>query len=226
MAQYTDEEECVSPSYSLEQFLDIVTQYNHAISPMQVIAYILGLAALLFAGIKTDYSNKIVSVILAFFWLWVGIVFNILYWSQLDPTVYIFGILFIIQGILFLVFGVFKSSLSFRIKDNLYTYIGFVFVIYGMVVYQILGSLMGRGYPRLLAFGCVPCPTTVFTFGLLLWVDKKMPKFMIIIPFLFALFGIVAIIFGIYEDVGLVIAGILGTILILFQSKKAPACSL
>ena len=63
---------------------------------------------------------------------------------------------------------------------------------------------------HVLPLGLVPCPTTIFTFGLLLLINKKYPKYYLIVPFIVAVAGLLAIYKGIYEDIGLFLAGLVG----------------
>jgi hypothetical protein len=50
--------------------------------------------------------------------------------------------------------------------------------------------------------------------------DKKIPKYLLVIPLLSSLSGLLAVYWGIYEDIGLIIAGLLGTIMILHRDRK------
>jgi hypothetical protein len=86
--------------------------------------------------------------------------------------------------------------------------------------YPLLGYLQGHIYPAAPTFG-LPCPTTIFTFGILLWTDKKLPVITLVIPFLWSLIGFsAAFSLGIREDTGLLIAGLLTTIMILIWNKR------
>ncbi len=69
-------------------------------------------------------------------------------------------------------------------------------------------------------FGLTPCPLVVFTFGLLLLTNTKVPKSLFVIPFLWSVSGFIPVYIGIWEDGGLIIAGILGTIMIIRRDKK------
>jgi len=205
---------------TLEQFFNVVKDYNLTIWPMQVIAYILGILALILAIKKTKYSSRIISAILAFFWLWVGFIFSPIYFIKVFNMAGIYVVLLIIQGIIFLIFGVFRPNISFRFKPNVYSIIGIFFIIYAMICYPAIEYILGRGYPKILPFGLVPCPSIIFTFGLFLWTDKKLPKFILIIPLILAISGLLAIVLGIWEDIGLIIAGILGTIMIVIRDRR------
>jgi hypothetical protein len=72
-------------------------------------------------------------------------------------------------------------------------------------------------------FGVAPCPTTIFTFGLFLLTSGKMPKYLIAIPFIWSIIGFFAALnLGILEDIGLIIAGVSGTIMLVFFQNKNP----
>ena len=89
-----------------------------------------------------------------------------------------------------------------------------------MVGYPAIEYILGRGYPRLLLTGLAPCPTAIFTLGMLLWSAGTLPKSVLVIPCLYALSGIVPISFGIVEDIGLVIAGLVTAFMILRSDRS------
>jgi hypothetical protein len=204
--------------FPLELFLRVFEKYNLDIWPMQVVAYIIGIVSLFFVIKRTEYSNRINAAILSFLWLWIGIVFFLLYFAPVFSLHYVFGGLFIIQGILFLA-NVFKPRVSFGCKRDVYSLVGILFIAYAMIGYPVVGYLLGHGHSA--PFGVTPCPTTVFTFGLLLLIDKKVPKLFLVIPLLWALIGGLPPVFvGVFEDIGLIVAGLLGTAMILYRDAK------
>jgi hypothetical protein len=89
-----------------------------------------------------------------------------------------------------------------------------------MIGYQLVGYLLGHIYPQYFPFGLVPCPTTIFTFGLFLMTAKKIPTYYLVIPFILAVGGVLAVYKGILEDVGLFIAGLVGTVMIFARDKN------
>ena len=162
--------------FTVDQFLGVFEQYNQAIWPMHIVAYILGIGVIILAAKKTRYSDQVISVVLACFWGWMGIVYHLMYFSTINRAALGFGVLFIIQAILWLVFGVIRPKLSFQLETNPYSVTGMVLIVYAMLIYPIIGTLLGHGYPRSPSFGVAPCPTTIFTFGLLLWTTARVPK--------------------------------------------------
>jgi hypothetical protein len=208
--------------FTVEQFIDVFVRYNQAIWPMQLIAYALGLAAVFLAFRKNGHSGITVSLILSFFWLWMGVVYHWMYFSGINKAAFLFGALFVLQGVFFLVAGAVQKKLSFGFKPGFYAVTGIFFIVYAMLVYPVLGYLSGHGYPRSPCFGVAPCPVTIFTFGLLLLTDKRVPKYILVVPFLWSLLGFsAALALTIREDIGLLTAGVLGTILIIVRDRKS-----
>jgi hypothetical protein len=203
---------------TLEQLLSTFENYNLAIWPMQILAYFLGISALFFAVKRTPYSGKIVLGILSFFWLWTAVGFFLFYFGPVYSPAYAFGGLFIIQGVLFFA-DVVKPRVSFGFRGDLYSIVGVLFIAYAMIGYPVVGYFLGHRYPQSPPFGLTPCPATVFSFGLLLLTDKKVPKLLLVIPLLWAIGGVIPVSVGILEDVGLIIAGVLGTALILYRDR-------
>jgi hypothetical protein len=207
--------------FTVDQFLSVFEQYHQAVWPMPIVMNLLGLVAVFLAFKQYTFSNRLIVATLAFFWLWIGIVYHLVFFSVINPVAYAFGALNIIQGILFLFFGVFYKRMSFRFKPNAYCNIGALLILYAMVIYPLLGYSFGHTYPKAPTFG-LPCPTTIFTFGLLLWTDIKVPRGVLIIPFLWSVIGFSAALkLGVFEDIGLLVAGIVGTVLIVFRDKNA-----
>lgn len=205
--------------FSVEQFLGVFASYNLDLWPMQVIVYFMGAAAVYLAIAKKPYSSRVTYLILAFFWLWNGIVYHISYFSAINKAAYVFGLLFVIQGIIFIMLGRAKMKTVYRVSFDLSSIAGGVFIIYAMLIYPAVGYLAGHGYPHSPPFGLAPCPTTIFTFGLLLWVDR-LPGRILGIPLLWSLIGFSAALkLGIVEDTGLLAAGIIGTLLVLLKNK-------
>ena len=206
--------------FTIDQFLRVFEQYNQAIWPMHIVTYLLGFAAITLAITKVRYSDQIISVILACFWAWMGIVYHLMYFSTINGAAIGFGILFILQAVLWLVFGIVRPKLSFQLTNSPYALTGVVLIVYAMVVYPLLGTLLGHGYPRSPSFGVAPCPTTIFTFGLLLWTTARVPKWVLIIPFMWSLLGFsAALSLGVREDFGLIVAGVLSVALLLWRDR-------
>jgi hypothetical protein len=138
-----------------------------------------------------------------------GIVYHLLYFSNINPAAFLFGTLFIIQGFLFLYVIAFKKIILFRFNRNLHGMVGAFFVLFAILFYPLIGHAQGHVYPSSPTFG-LPCPTTIFTFGILLWSEKRIPFYLIIIPVLWSIVGFTAsFTMGVKEDIALLIAGMI-----------------
>lgn len=207
--------------FNATQFLQIFENYNNAVWPFQIILNLLALTAISLAFKKMKHRDKIISGILAFFWLWIGIVYHLVFFTTINKGAYLFGVLFIIQGVLFVFSGIVKDKLVFQFRFDANNIVGILLIFYALIIYPIIGHFFGHIYPQQPTFG-LPCPTTIFTFGILLWTFKRVPKYVLIIPVLWSIIGFSAAInLGIKEDFGLLVAGLLGLILLIIRDRKA-----
>jgi hypothetical protein len=207
--------------FTADQFLEVFKNYNLAIWPMQIIAYVLGIAALLLTIKRARYSGRMMWGVLSFYWLWMGGIYHLIYFASINPAAYGFGLLFIVQGILFAGIGVSKRDIRFRFKFNSSFVVGVAFILYAMLGYPILGHLSGHGFPHSPIYGVAPCPTTIFTYGILLWAEQKIPRYILVIPTLWSVIGFLAAIYlDIHEDIGLLVAGVIGVPLIVFRGRE------
>ncbi len=206
--------------FTVEQFLEVFGAYNRTVFPMQLFLVLAALVAIFLAIRPNKTSSKVLAATLAFFWLWMGVVYHLLFFSSINPGAIFFGIFFIFQSLILFYAGVFKDKLSFGFHFGWRGMIGALFILFALVVYPLLGLLFGHIYPRSPTFG-LPCPTTIFTFGLLLWADKKVPWYVFPIPLLWSLIGFAAAFsLGILEDIGLPIAGIIGSAFLIWHEPK------
>ncbi len=209
------------PPFSTEQFLGIFVVYNNAIWPVQIAAYALALAAIALTVKKTRITDPTVSLFLGLLWLWTGWVYHIAHFTAINKAAYGFGALFLLQGLLFLSSGVFRGRLSFNCRPTGAVLVGATMILYAMLIYPLLGHLFGHAYPQSPTFGVTPCPLTIFTFGLLLWADGPVPPHLLAIPLLWSTIGFFAAVhLGIREDLLLLAAGVVGTVLIAVNNRR------
>lgn len=204
--------------FSAEQFFEVFKAYNTSVFPMQIVLLVLSLFSIYLLIYPTNRTSKIINAILSFYWLWMGIVYHLIYFSQINPAAYLFGGVFILQGLLFLYLGVFKNTLTYKYQSNWYGIAALALFVYALLIYPLLGYYFGHAYPSSPTFG-LPCPTTIFTFGILLFTNRC-PITIIIIPFIWSILGLSAVSnFGVIEDGGLIIAGLITSILLLLRRK-------
>jgi hypothetical protein len=198
--------------FTTQQFLGVFKEYNTAIYPLQLLFFLFAALVIFLAFRKTKANSKIIMVILAAFWLWMGAIYHIGFFSAINKAAYGFGGLFILEGLLLLYYGLTKSY-NFSFSKDSSGFAGILLILYAMVVYPLIGYFSTHAYPYAPTFG-LPCPTTIFTFGILLFSKYRLPWAIVTIPILWSLIGFsAAFTLGIYEDSALIISGIAFTIL-------------
>lgn len=194
--------------FTKTQFLDVFKDYNLTVFPMQIVFNTLAVFCIFILFRSFSGKNKIINGYLSFLWLWIGIVYHLIFFSPINKAAYFFSILFIAQSVIFLYFGVIKGGIAFQNRNDFWGITGWILIIYALIIYPILGMITGHGYPYQPTFG-LPCSTTIFTFGILLFSTNKLKWYLIILPFIWALIGFTAAFkLGIYEDIGLLISGL------------------
>ncbi len=210
----------MNPTFTAEQFFGVFRHYNETLFPMQVIFYVLAIAALYFVIKPSPKSAQVITCIFAFLWLWMGIVYHLIFFSGINKAAYLFATMFIAEGILFLLYGVFQHKFSFKLRYDVYGVTGIILILFALVIYPVIGYFLGRVYPASPTFG-LPCPTTIFTFGLLLLGDKKLPVAILIIPLTWSVIGFTAAFkFGVTEDVALLAAGLITLAMTLTRNRQ------
>jgi Family of unknown function (DUF6064) len=203
----------MSLPFTVEQFFQVFAAYNTAIWPVQILAYILALVALVLSYSRSSWAGRAASGILGVFWIWIGVVYHIMYFRTVNPAAVGFGVFFVLQGLLFLLAGSIRGKLSFALTARPAPVVGAILIFYAMVGYPLLSSALGHSYPATPTFGLTPCPTTIFTFGLLLWTVPATPRYLLIIPFIWAIVGTSAAVqLDVQADYGLAIAAVAGVL--------------
>jgi hypothetical protein len=208
-------------SFTPEVFFSLFEQYNRAIWPGQFLAYGLGFVALLLAFRPFRHSDRLIGAILAAGWLWIGIAYHYLYFTQINFIAPVFAILFIVQGLLFTWTVALRGRATFRFRPNVFGWTGLGLVAFAMVVYPLLGWLTGHGWPQSPVFGVTPCPTTVFTWGMLLLVQGRTPLHLTVTPLIWSLIGgSAAWLLAAPEDALLPLAALLACGLIFWKNRQ------
>ena len=157
--------------FTIDQFQDVFKAYNNNIWPFQFFLVALAVWIVIIA-LKKPASNSLMMFILGSLWIWTGVVYHLVYFTAINNAAYFFGILFIIQGCIFFSQGTSGDGLNFRFRKDLYGITGAFLILFSLVIYPILNYFLGHVFPYSPTFG-LPCPLTIFTLGLLLWVQRK-----------------------------------------------------
>jgi len=200
--------------FTREQFLAAFADYNEAVWPMQIGLNALAVAVIMLIVIRRGHSDRAVCAILGALWAWIGIVYHLLYFRGINPAATFFSIAFLAGSAAFVWAGVIRGQLQFVCSETAHCAIGYALIVYAMLVYPMLSALLGHEYPAIPTFG-LPCPTTIFTIGVLAFVRPPYPRYVLVVPLAWAFIGSQAAwLLGVYQDLGLMAAGFAGIFLV------------
>jgi hypothetical protein len=205
-------------SFTIEMLLNGFAVYNERIWPMQLVGYAIVLLTLVPLFRRGKMWNWVVTGVLALLWLWLGLAF----WlpaAMRSPMYYVPVALFILQGILFIV-ALARGSIAYGPERRVDTIVGIALVSYALIAYPLVGMLVGHTYPHMALPPLFPCPATVLTFGVLFFA-QRVPRHLLIIPALWAFTGILWLSIGMVEDIGLLLSGIVGVVMLFVRERAA-----
>jgi len=210
----------MSLPFTPAQFFGVFAQYNDAVWPMQ---FVLNAVALICFGLvlrSSSAASRAISLLLSVLWAWMAIAYHFAFFARINPAAWLFGLLFLVGGAALAWFGVARPDLQFRWVGGLRGALSVTLVVFALVVYPLVGYLIGHRYPSAPTFG-VPCPTTIFTLGILLLALRPPPS-VFAVPVLWAAIGSsAAFLFGVIEDLALLVAGVLGIAGALVRESEA-----
>jgi hypothetical protein len=175
----------------------------------------MGIAGLFLLHSKYSFKSKLIGSYLGVLWLWMGLAYHIGFFAEINKAAFIFGGIFILQGLLILFNTFVKGRLIFDFFPKTKDYLGYFFIIFGLILYPIIGYFMVDSLTKTISLG-LPCPTTILTFGFFMLTNNKFPKYLLIIPSLWAIIGLSAAInFGVYQDFMILITAIIADIVLI-----------
>ncbi len=208
--------------FTTEDFLAVFIVYNRTIWPIQIVAYFLGALAIGMAMFESRESDITTGGVLGLFWLWMGLVYHGMFFSRITAAGWAFAGIFVAQGLFFMWEGVLKKRLRFRLTGSVWSALGAGLIAYAMVAYPLLSISGGHPYPQMPAFGVAPGPTTIFTFGLLLWSQPPLPKYLLAIPLIWSFVGMTAVTLGVLPDLALPVAALAGALGVTWRDRTVP----
>jgi len=207
--------------FTIEQFFEIFGRYNESVWPAQIGLNMLALAAvgLLFTGHSA--SDRVIAIILGGFWLWMAVAYHLLFFAAINPAAWVFGLFFLTEALWIIWLGAVQGKLHFRVTSELRGMLGITLLVFSLVIYPVLGYLLGHHYPYIPTFG-LPCPTTIFTLGTFLMLSAPIQRSVFIVPLLWTAVGSVAAFkLGVLQDLSLLAAGMIGLYALIMRARRA-----
>jgi hypothetical protein len=206
--------------FTSAEFFALFEAYNSSVFPIQIILLALGIMALALVLSKSFWKNMFTGSLLGVLWLWLGIVYHLAFFTSINRAAYAFGAISVLQGLFFFI-EVFRKRLGFSFSGRLRDYLGYFFILFGLLIYPLISYLLEGSWIRTISVG-LPCPTTILTFGFLMWSGPNFPRYLLIIPTIWAIIGTgAAAYFGVYQDYVMLIAALAANVYLLRRKKSS-----
>lgn len=212
--------------FTVEQFFGVFSAYNQTVWPAQWALAGLALVALFLASKPNRWSNQTIAAILGALWLWLGLLYHLTFFAAINPLAYAFAVVSVAGGLAFFWFGVVQRRLRFQLTLDARGWLGLALVAFALVIYPAWSVLVGHRFPEFPTFG-LPCPTTIFTIGMLAFLVPPYPRLPLVAPVLWCFVGgQAAFLLGVPQDLGLLVAAVAGVFFLVRSSgiaKSHPA---
>ncbi|GIL01931.1 MAG: hypothetical protein BroJett030_18300 [Alphaproteobacteria bacterium] len=200
--------------FTVEDFLAVFARYNEAIWPLQILAYLTGAGIVALLARPGRGSAAAITLALAGLWAVNAVGYHWHFFSAINPLARLFGALFLIQAGLLAACAVWARDLRFAFVADARGIAGAALIAFAVVVYPLWGWAAGHHYPAVPMFGVAPCPTTIFTIGVLVMGTWRIVRFLLVVPVLWsAVGGSAAVLLGVPQDHGLAVSGLIAVAL-------------
>lgn len=207
--------------FSTEQFFSVLENYNHFVFPFQLIILAIGAVLIGLIVSSKHLKTRFPAVFTGLLWIYTAVFYHFFFFTAINPAAWIFGSLFILQGGLMLYETIYKKRLDSATDNKKQRIFGFVFVLYGVIIYPLISYLSEGSIAGTISLG-LPCPSTILTFGVFLGYGKNFSRYLLIIPAVWSLIGISAAInFGVYQDFVMPVAAITAGIFLFKSHNKS-----
>jgi Family of unknown function (DUF6064) len=194
--------------FSAVQFFEVFARYHAAVWPMPVLLNAVALLVVFSSWRGSPATGRAVLIVLAALWAWTAVAYYFMFFSALTAAAWWFGAAFLVGSASFLGAALRKAVVRFELRNTLGGLAGAALIAYALLFYPLIGHLSGHRFPAVPTFG-LPCPTPIFTIGVLLLARTPLPGFVFVVPVLWSALGTVAALrLGVPQDLGLVAAAL------------------
>lgn len=206
--------------FSAEQFYEVFGAYNEAVWPAQM--FLLAVAVTAFALVfrPRPWSGVVIAGSLGFLWAWLALAYHLAFFSRINPLAFVFSGASFAGALVFLWLGVVRRQLRFSWHRGPRSIAGLALVVFALVVYPVWSWYAGHSYPNMPTFG-LPCPTTIYTVGVLAFLVPSYPRSLFVVPVLWCFVGgQAALLLGVPQDFALFVAGTFGLVLLAWSKAS------
>jgi hypothetical protein len=205
--------------FTKEQFFDLFAAYNVGLWPALIALWIVSVLVTVLLLSSRRPPDRWISALLVAHWTWSALAYQVGFFSRINEAAWVFAALFLLQAAVLFWAGVVQGRLSFAPWRNAWAPVAWGLVAYSLM-YPAINAAQHLSVSRIPTFG-VPCPTTIFTAGMLILAMPRSWR-LSIVPVIWSLIGgSAAFLLGVRADYGLPIAGIA---LAIFSTQRSSGC--
>ena len=205
--------------FTREQFFELFAAYNEALWPAAVALWIASAVILAVRLSARRPHDRWISALLVGHWAWSALAYHVAFFTRINPAAWLFATLFLGQAVLFFRIGVVQRRLSFAPWDDAWAPLAWALIAYSLA-YPAINAIDHLSLLRIPTFG-VPCPTTIFTAGVLMLAKPRSWRLSTVPVIWSAIGGSATFTLGVRADVALPIAGL--ALAIFSVRKTTPA---
>jgi hypothetical protein len=191
--------------FTREQFFDLFATYNHALWPAAVALWAASAATVVLRLSARHPHDRWISALLVVHWAWSALAYHVAFFTRINPAAWLFAALFLGQAVLFFRVGVVQQRLSFAPWGSAWAPLAWALIAYSLA-YPTINAFDHHSLMRIPTFG-VPCPTTIFTAGVLMLATPRSWRLSTVPVIWSAIGGSAALLLGVPVDLALPIAG-------------------
>ena len=213
------------PPFTAAEFLDAFRRYNEAVFPAQGVLLVIGIVAVGAALQGSRAGSRGALAMLGLLWLWTAVAYHLAFFTAVSGAGYLFAAASAFEGLVVLRLASAPNPPRLAARADAHGIAAAILLGYAIVGYPIAAAASGHHYPAMPTFGA-PCPTTIFTIGLLLLVVDRVPRTPLVVPMAWVLVATTAALaFGMWEDAGALVAGLVAATLLTDQSRRGQAAA-
>ena len=197
-----------------------IAYYHAAFWPLPWLALAWGVAVILLAATA---RSRAAFVLLALAWVWVGVAWHLATFAGINLAAPLYGAFFVLQGAL-LAWTAARGRLGLRYQGRVRDGIGLGLAVGSLLAYPLLDRLSGVPWAAVRLPGVDPCPTALFTLGILLLADRRSAAGLMALPVLWTLVaGATGWAVAIGRDQVLPLLGLAALVLALLPTRRAAS---
>ena len=168
--------------FSPATYWRLVERYNRDVWPLQLLMIAAGATLLWWVAARRPVAGKVVAVVLAAVWLWVGWAFHWQRHAPINWAAEYLAMAFALQALLLFTVAAIAKGGDTRPGGPLVRAGGLALAASGVFAYPLIALAAGRPWGQAEVFGVMPGPTAMGTWGLLLLAGGTHRRWLAVIP--------------------------------------------